>query len=556
MTANDDSHIASYALYWVLSLVDYYRYTGDQTTLQQYISNVQTKLTQAKDMFDHPGIGFYGWDDRLGGFTKYGNHEPREAYRMLFIETCRRFSWAMGAIGHNALREQYLQMARQHAASIQANSNWVRDVGIFAASGAINADVPTAAQEQLLYQHDYTNPVERISLSPFNEYFIIEAMGRRNWTDQALQTVLEDRGGQIKYGGTTFLECYWPSWNTVIAKNDPVPSCLAGLTSLCHAWSTGCTTWLTEYVAGITPTGPGFSAVDITPHPGRLLTQVAANAPTPHGILHASFDFKRGVADIVIPQGVKARIGVPKLQRTITAIRVNDRLAWSGSYQRVTGISGATDDGEWIYFTGVQPGRYTFVTSYSGRTPTCVPQPLVHSVKVVGQDDKTCGNWGGVYGRDGYVLIDYDGGGKPKESLPSYVESVTCHSGRYVRWPNSGDDSRALAPDRSNKGQRIASAHWNWGQSTMAVDIRLKHAHNYRLALYAVDFDRKERQESVDIYCVPSLVLAAPVQVIWHFEKGKYQIFDCHNSVRLRINVVRGPDAVVSGVFFDPPKTA
>ncbi len=573
VTANDDNHIASYALYWILSLVDYYRCTGDQTTLQQYISNVQAKMAQANGMFDHPETVFYGWDDRLGGFITNGNHESREAYRMLFIETCRRFAWAMGAIGNQTLQVRYEQMARRHAEQIQTKPDWVRDVGIFAASDGINASVPTEAQERLLYQHDYADPVERISLSPFNEYFVIEAMGRMDWTDQALQTVLEGWGGQIEYGGTTFFECYWPSWNAIIPRNGPIPSCLAGPTSLCHPWSTGCTTWLTEYVAGIIPTAPGFSTVDITPHPGRLLTSVAADAPTPHGVIHANFDFKRGAADIVIPAGIKGRIGVPKLERTITAIRVNGQLAWNGRFQSVEGISGAAESGDWIYFLGVQSGRYNFEISYHGRTPAYIPQPLVYSVKVVGQDDKTSGNWGGVYGRDGCVLLDYDGNGKPKESLPSYVESVTCHFGRYVQWPNGSNDPRALAPDRSNKGQRIAGAYysrplswkaekenlyatspepWRWGQATMYVDIRLKHAHRYRLALYAVDFDRKSRQETVDIYDSPSLVLAAPVQMISSFEKGKYLIFDCHDSVRLRINAVRGPDAVVSGIFFDP----
>lgn len=573
VTANDDNHIASYALYWVLSLMDYYRYTGDRATLQQYISNVQSKLTQANNRFDHPEIVFYGWDDRLGGFIKYGNHESREAYRMLFIETCRRFAWAMETISNKALQTQYEQIAQQHAEQIQSRPDWVRDVGIFAATDAINAGVPTAAQEKLLYQRDYADPVERISLSPFNEYFVIDAMGRMNWTDQALQTVLEDWGGQIEFGGTTFFECYWPSWNAIIPRNGPIPSCLAGPTSLCHPWSTGCTTWLTEYVAGITPTAPGFSTVDITPHPGRLLTQVSADAPTPHGVIHTSFDFKRGAADIVIPPGIKARIGAPKLERTIASIRVSGQLAWNGSYQSVTGISGAIDSGEWIYFTGVQPGKYTFDISYRGQTPAYVPQPLIYSVKVSGQDDKTSGNWGGKYGKDGYVLFDYDGNGKPKESLPGYVESVTCHSGRYVQWSDGSNGPRALAPDRSNSGQRIAAAYyshplswkaekenlyatsskpWGWGQATMYVDIRLKHARHYLLALYAVDFDRKGRQETVDIYNSPSLVLAAPVQRISSFEKGKYLIFDCRDSVRLRINAVRGPDAVLSGIFFDP----
>ncbi|MGH9447056.1 MAG: alpha-L-rhamnosidase C-terminal domain-containing protein, partial [Terriglobia bacterium] len=466
----------------------------------------------------------------------------------------------------------YLQTAREHAVWIQARSDWVRESGIFAASDAINAGVPTTAQEQLLYRRDFTNPVERISLSPFNEYFIVKAMGKMNWTDQALQTVLEDWGGQIEYGGTTFFECYWPSWNAVIAKNNPLPSCLAGPTSLCHPWSSGCTTWLTEYVAGISPTGPGFSTVDITPHLGRLLTRVAADAPTPHGAIHANFDVKRGTAEIVIPHGAVARIGIPKVERKIEAIHVNGQLAWDGDEHRVAGISGAADAAEWIYFTGVHAGRYTFDISYRGQTPAYTPQPLAYPVKVAGQDAKTSGNWGGIYGREGYVLFDYDGAGKSKESLPDYVQSVTCRSGRYLHWPTSSEDPRALAPDRSNKGQRVASAYysrplswkawkanlyptsspWSWGTATMVIDIRLKHAHNYRLALYAVDFDRKGRRESVDILRLPSLVLAAPVQVISDFQQGRYLILECHDSVRLRINAIRGPDAVVSGVFFDP----
>ncbi|HTV53447.1 MAG TPA: alpha-L-rhamnosidase C-terminal domain-containing protein, partial [Terriglobia bacterium] len=572
-TAHNDNDIASYALYWVLSLVDYYRYTGDTATLASYIENVQAKLANAEAMFDSPKIVFYGWDDRLGGFIKSPNFETSEAYRMLFIETCRQFAWAVGTSGRHELREQYLRVAHQRAAWIQARPDWSHEAGIFASSDAINAGVPAAARERLRYRRDFTNPVERISFSPFNEYFIIKAMGKMNWTDQALETVLEDWGGQIEYGGTTFFECYWPSWNAVIRKNGPIPSCIAGPTSLCHPWSAGSTTWLTEYVAGITPTSPGFTTVDITPHLGRLLTHVTADAPTPRGTIHASFDVKRGAAEVVTPPGVVARVGIPKIEREIEMIRANGQLVWDGSGHTVAGISGVRNTADFIYFTGVESGRYAFQISYRGHTPAYVRQPLRYQVKEIRQDAATRGNWGGVYGRDGYSLFGYDGNGKAKESLPNYVESVTLSGGRYVHWVTNGGDPRALAPDRSNKRQRIASAYysrplswkawkadlyptsspsWDWGPATMVVDIHLTHAHNYRLAMYAVDFDGKGRWESVDILRLPSLVLAAPVQAIADFREGKYLIFEFHDSVRLRINGICGPDAVVSGVFFDP----
>jgi alpha-L-rhamnosidase len=552
VTATNYNRIPSYGLYWVLSLMDYYNYTGDRALLTQYIPNVQGKLSQAQDWFNDPKPRFYGWDDRLGsGFMDSGCDEACESYRMLFIETCRQFAQAMGTVGRDDLQNQYGQMADHYAQEIQSQPDWVNRAGIFAASDAINAGVPTAAQQDILYRRDFANPVERISLSSFNEYFILKAMGRMGWTDQALQTTLEDWGGQINNGGTTFYECYWPSWNAIIPQNGPVPSNQAGVTSLCHPWSAGCTTWLTRYVAGIEPTGPGFATVDITPHLGRLLTRVAADAPTPHGIIHWSFDATKGRAELVIPDGVTARVNIPALGRTIDAIRVNGPGS-DGRYHPVSAIAGANQQADRFCFFNVKPGRYTFDIRYSGTTPAYAPQPLVYPdpVNALSEDDTTSGNWGGVYGKDGYALFDYDGDGKNRENLPPYVQSVTCRAGASTQWTNDVTDARALASNERNEGARNAAVYYN--RCTVFVDIRLKQPHPYRLAAYAVDFDRQDRQEAIDIYNLPALTLAAPTQAVREYQEGRYVIFDCRDSVRLRFDNIGGPNAVVSGIFFDP----
>ena len=555
VTANNYQRIPSYALYWVLSLLDYYNYTGDRTLLTNYIPNVQGKLSQAEGWFQNPKPNFYGWDDRLGsGFMDSGCEEACEAYRMLFIETCRQVAQAMGTIGRPDLQKQYAQMAEHYTQIIQNNPNWVNSATIFSAADAINAGVPTAAQQNILYQRDFANAIERISFSSFNEYFILQAMGRMGWTDPALQTALEDWGGQIKYGATTFLECYWPSWNAIIPQNGPVPSNQAGVTSLCHPWSAGCTTWLTRYVAGIAPTGPGFATVDITPHLGRLLTRVAADAPTPHGIIHWTFDARRGRAELAVPDGVTARVGIPALDRTIDGVHVNGRLLWDGNYHPVPGIDGVNQENDRVYLTGVAPGRYTFDIRYSGSTPAYVPQPLVYPdpVRVRGQDDTTKGNWGGTYGNDGYVLFGYDGDKTNREDLPAYVQSVTIlpRAAAVTQWARDVNDSRALASESRNEETRNAATLFN--RNTLLVDIRLKQPHPYRLAAYAVDFDRKDREEAVDIYNLPALTRAAPTQDIREYRDGKYVIFECRDSVRLRFDTIRGPNAVVSGLFFDP----
>ncbi|MGH7940377.1 MAG: alpha-L-rhamnosidase C-terminal domain-containing protein [Limisphaerales bacterium] len=554
LTANNYQRIPSYALYWVLSLMDYYDYTGDRALLTKYIPNVQGKLTQAADWFEKPKPVFYGWDDRLGsGFMDSGCEEACRAYRMLFIETCRRFARTMGTAGRDDLEKQYAQMADHYAQLVESKPGWVDRATIFSAADAINAGVPTPAQEKILYQRDFANAIERISFSPFNEYFILKAMGRMGWTDPAMQTALEDWGGQINYGATTFLECYWPSWNAIIPQNGRVPCNQAGVTSLCHPWSAGCTTWLTRYVAGINPTGPGFSTVDIVPHLGRLLTRVAADAPTPHGIIHWSYDARRGHAELVIPDGITARVGLASPGRTIEKIRVNGRTRWSADR-----IARANQEDERVSLTGFVPGRYDFDIRYSGLTPgyspTYVPQPLVYpdAVKTRSQDDTTRGNWGGVYGKDGYVLFGYNGGKTNLEQLPSYVQSVTVlpRSVTVTRWAHDVSDPRALAPDSRNEGTRNATSLYS--RNTLVVDIRLKQPHPFRLAAYAVDYDRQNRAEAVDIYNLPALTRAAPTQAVREYQDGKYVIVDCHDSVRLRFDRIRGPNAGVSGIFFDP----
>jgi hypothetical protein len=87
------------------------------------------------------------------------------------------------------------------------------------------------------------------------------------------------------------------------------------------------------------------------------------------------------------------------------------------------------------------------------------------------------------------------------------------------------------------------------------VDIRLKQPHPFRLAAYAVDYDSRDRQEAVDIYNLPALTLAAPTQAVREYHEGKYVIYDCRDSVRLRFDTIWGSNAVVSGIFFDPSST-
>jgi len=67
-----------------------------------------------------------------------------------------------------------------------------------------------------------------------------------------------------------------------------------------------------------------------------------------------------------------------------------------------------------------------------------------------------------------------------------------------------------------------------------------------------VDWDNKERRVAVEMLDANTLNLIAPVRIVTDFYGGKYLIFSYNKSAKFRINQVRGDNAVLSGIFFDP----
>lgn len=67
-TKDNCNGIESYCLYWVLSVCDYYVRTNDTVGVEFLLPYVASKLEHAYSLMsqEQPGLGFYGWDDRLG----------------------------------------------------------------------------------------------------------------------------------------------------------------------------------------------------------------------------------------------------------------------------------------------------------------------------------------------------------------------------------------------------------------------------------------------------------------------------------------------------------
>jgi hypothetical protein len=557
-TATGDNGIESYSLYWILSLLDYYRYSGDTATLQKYTANAEAKLNHANQIYANPPISFYGWDERLGAGFEEPNTTPetKNAYRMLFIRACHEFSEGMNTIGATNLSQTFQKIADQRVAELQTNLQWSGEFGLHAAADAINAGFTTPTVQAQLFNREFSDRATRISFSSFNEYFVIQAMARMNRYDEALASIRDHFGGQLEYGGTTFFETFWPAWAQVLGHNDAVPNSQAGFTSLCHPWGAGVTKWLTEETLGIKPVTPGFATYDVFPHLGRTITSVSGTVPTPKGIIWASFDVATGRASLTAPAGTIGRIGIPVVEKRIKSIRINGNLASkNGVFLPVPGIGSTSTNQDFVIFNDVQPGSYEIKIDYSGKTPKFADGPWQFPTTFVKEDRTTSGNWMGKYGRDGSYLFG-EGEGKDSIQLPSFVAGVARRQGHTGGWAIPLDSS-ALSQGPTNAAARSGGVlncenPAAWDQQCLVVDVALKQPVEYQLALYFVDLDRKSRQQSVELFDLASRKLIAPTRIFSSFTGGTYAVYNCRQSVRVRINHIRGYNAVLSGLFFDP----
>jgi hypothetical protein len=317
--------------------------------------------------------------------------------------------------------------------------------------------------------------------------------------------------------------------------------------------------WLNEEVLGIVPTSPGFITYDICPHLGRTLTKVAGTTPTPLGAIRAAFDVASGVCEVSAPSGALGRIGIPKVEKTITRITVNGQLAWDGHFHAVAGLGGAGQDAEFVYFTSVQPGDYAIAVAYDGTTPAYHEPAEQYAAQFIKQDATTGGNWGGVYGKEGYVLCNYKPAGGDHKSLPPYVTSLDFFRAfprvglpDNTTWAVGTSDARALAPDPQNGATRNAACISNNDQ-TMTVTLGVNGTRPYQVALYFVDWDRQGRRLAVEMFDANTLKLVAPVKIVSSYSGGKYLVYCYNRSAKFRFDKIRGDTVTLSGIFFDPP---
>lgn len=164
----------------------------------------------------------------------------------------------------------------------------------------------------------------------------------------------------------------------------------------------------------------------------------------------------------------------------------------------------------------------------------------------VGADDTTQGDWMGKYGVDGYYIV----GKQP--NLPIFADVSWDPNSNVVVWADGSNDVRGLAytADSTILAARTADAaqHPWW----FTVDVGAEESEVY---IYFLDGDNTGRQFILNV------VDAATgdkydIQTVQDFGDGKWLGWKLRGEVTFVMELLEGPGAVVSGLFFAPSAPA
>ena len=136
-------------------------------------------------------------------------------------------------------------------------------------------------------------------------------------------------------------------------------------------------------------------------------------------------------------------------------------------------------------------------------------------------------------------------------SYPVYA-AVSSSNAATAVWSSSTSDVRPCrTPTRPTPPDRTA-AGWSSIGGSFTVDINLPDGNPHVVSIYADDWDNQGRSERVDVIN-PSTGAVLDSRTISSFEGGVYLSWQLTGNIELRFTALAGPNAVLSGIFFQGP---
>lgn len=375
---------ASYSMALAQNMGTYYKLTGDTEFVRQNWEAVQRAVTYGNSLInptsglvDVPQIASIDWsvDARAVGQVASTN--------MVAYDSLANAAILAAAIGDTASAVQYAAQAATLKAAINDNL-WNPDLGAYdaatdkrgyvvqdanawavyygVADAEQSAQIVATMADTLTTDFGLRAAEEDISgypqiVSPFVGSFSLPANYLAGRPDLAMDQMLATWGymAGTDAGSTTWERIRLPGGN--LSGNIPY---LFG-DSASHAWGTGATSSLSDFVVGIRPTSVAYRTWQVKPFP-QGLQWAQGRVPAGDGVISSRWELGDNAFRLTVeaPNGTTGTVAVPTLGSARVIYR-DGVMVWNGTAAVNGAVATATADG-YIAFSGIT-GSHTWAWS-------------------------------------------------------------------------------------------------------------------------------------------------------------------------------------------------
>ncbi len=320
-----DRTIPGFTLIWIISIWDYYQWTGDAKTVLSLYDNVKRAIDwfikrQRPDALiaNGPEWNFYDWADIdvsgpntltsafLAGALDAGAQMAvlagDKATAKYYTEQKARITQATNTLLWDSEKGVYVDCIREDGSRSQTISQQANSTAIL--FGLAPKD---KIDDILTYIHNDKNQVVKAG-SPYFSFYLLQALWKNGKDLDALNYIHRMWGDMLDAGATTA----WENWN---------PG-----SSLCHGWSSSPTHDFGAWLLGVQPAKPGFKTVTISPQTGGL-PWARGCVPTQQGDILVSWVSENNnfTLTVDIPKHMKSKILLPMFGGQLGKLTINGK---------------------------------------------------------------------------------------------------------------------------------------------------------------------------------------------------------------------------------------
>lgn len=179
------------------------------------------------DFLENPDIVWMGWDDRVGNgwcFQNSCNREAHLTFAGLLVQACRDLARSLRLAGMVDDSRHFAETALRLFERLRQVPEWPGGFGVHAAANDVNTGLVSPVGARRLFESALNDSVNICSWSPFNQHWILRALGNADKMDHAVASIKLCWGTMLTLGKGCFWEVFSPEWAAFLEDGNKAPT--------------------------------------------------------------------------------------------------------------------------------------------------------------------------------------------------------------------------------------------------------------------------------------------------------------------------------------------